>query len=158
MMTKFKNVFLTVAVAVSFPAAIFAASNCEFTIEGTDTMSYAKDGKPFSGPITAGSDCKEFKLTLKHTGKMPKTAMGHNWVLAETKELAAITADAAKAGPSKDYKPSAPAVLAITKLLAGGESDTITFAMGKLKKGGDYTYFCTFPGHSAIMKGKFEIK
>ncbi len=34
------------------------------------------------------------------------------------------------------------------------ESDTITIPMDKFQKGGDYTFFCSFPGHWSVMKGK----
>ena len=27
----------------------------------------------------------------------------------------------------------------------------------ELKAGGDYSYLCTFPGHNALMRGKFKF-
>jgi azurin len=48
-------------------------------------------------------------------------------------------------------------VLANTKLLGPGESDTVSFAAPR--KAGDYTYICSFPGHLAIgMKGALSVK
>ena len=41
--------------------------------------------------------------------------------------------------------------------IGGGESTEITFSTEKLKSGGDYSFFCSFPGHWAIMKGKFKF-
>ena len=32
-----------------------------------------------------------------------------------------------------------------------------TFAGNMLKAGGDYTFFCSFPGHAALMKGKLVV-
>ena len=50
--------------------------------------------------------------------------------------------------------PGDPHVLAFTPVIGGGESTTITFSTGKLEKGGDYTFFGSFPGHWSMMKGK----
>jgi azurin len=55
-----------------------------------------------------------------------------------------------------DYVPSgATEVIVHTKLIGGGQSDTIEFpAPAK----GVYEFICTFPGHSAIMKGTFYVE
>jgi len=48
-------------------------------------------------------------------------------------------------------------VLAHTKLLGPGESDTISFAAPR--KPGVYTYICSFPGHYTIgMKGTLTVQ
>ena len=99
-------------------------------------------------------DCTEVKLTLNHTGKLAKAAMGHNWVLTKTADYQGVANDGLKAGAAADYLPADDArIIAHTKLIGGGESDSITFATSALEKGGDYTFFCSFPGHWAIMKG-----
>jgi azurin len=49
-------------------------------------------------------------------------------------------------------------VLAATKLLGGGESDSATIDVAKLKAGDAYTFFCSFPGHAALMKGALQLK
>ena len=46
-------------------------------------------------------------------------------------------------------------VIVYTKLLGGGESDTITF---DAPEKGYYTFLCTFPGHWGLMKGKLVVK
>ena len=46
-------------------------------------------------------------------------------------------------------------VLAATKLLGPGESDTITFTA---PEPGDYQFVCTFPGHFAMMRGIMVVK
>ena len=142
-----KTLLAAVLAATALPA--FAA--CEATLESTDAMQYS------SKEIVADASCKEFKLTLTHTGKLPKTSMGHNFVLVKTAEMSAVQSEALKAGAGNEYIPAdEKGVLAHTKLLGGGESDTIVIDLSKLEKGGDYTYFCSFPGHAAIMKGVFK--
>ena len=119
-------------------------------IEGNDQMQFdTKELKAAAGkPIT---------LTLKHVGKMPKEVMGHNLViLQEGTDEAAFTAKAVNAKDT-DYIPASEkaAVIAHTKLLGGGEEDTIEFTIDKK---GTYNFLCTFPGHVAMMKGVLIVE
>jgi len=45
-------------------------------------------------------------------------------------------------------------VIAFTPVIGGGQSTQVRFATSKLTRGGDYTFFCSFPGHWGMMKGK----
>ena len=65
-------------------AAPVLADECALVIEGNDAMQY--NLKEMSVPAT----CKEVTVTLNHTGKLPVTAMGHNWVLASTADIDAV--------------------------------------------------------------------
>jgi azurin len=63
------------------------------------------------------------------------------------------------AGIENSYvKPNDDRVYAFTKVIGGGESTSITFSTASMTPGGDYSFFCSFPGHWAIMQGKFEFK
>lgn len=98
---------------------------------------------------------QEVTLKLVHTGKMPKEAMGHNFVLlAQGTDLAEF-AQKAMAAKATDYIPAGDAVLAHTKVIGGGESDEITFTAPAV---GTYDFICSFPGHYSIMKGKFIVE
>jgi azurin len=128
------------------------AAECATTIEGSDAMQYNLK------TITVPTTCKTFTVTLKHTGKLPKTAMGHNWVLAHGTDEAGVVADGMKAGAASDYeKPADARIIAHTRLIGGGESDAATFNVARLKAGESYAYFCTFPGHAALMKGTLSL-
>lgn len=96
-------------------------------------------------------------LTLKHVGEMPLSAMGHNWVLLKDGVDLADFAKKAIQAQDNDYIPADEEanVIAHTKMLGGGESDTITF---EAPAKGTYTFICTFPGHYAMMQGKFIVK
>ncbi|MOA50824.1 Azurin precursor [compost metagenome] len=48
-------------------------------------------------------------------------------------------------------------MIAHTKVVGGGESDSVTFEVAKLKAGEQYMFFCSFPGHAALMKGTLEM-
>jgi azurin len=130
-----------------------AAKTCDLEIEGNDAMQYNKK------ELSVGKDCTEVKLTLKHVGKLPKASMGHDWVLSAASDMQAITTAGISAGAANDYLPKGDArVIASTKVVGGGEIASVTFKTSALKAGTDYKYFCTFPGHSAVMNGTFSLK
>ena len=97
---------------------------------------------------------EKIKLTLNHTGKLPKNAMGHNFVLLEAGTDVAKFSQVAMNAKATEYIPS-KGVLAHTKLVGGGESTTIEFTAPKK---GTYDFICSFPGHYAMMKGKFIVE
>ena len=109
--------------------------------------------------ITVPSSCKQFSITLKHNGKLPAAAMGHNVVIAKTADKDGVLADGAAAKIENNFvKPNDERVVAHTKLIGGGQEDTLTFDVSKLAAGEAYEYFCSFPGHYAMMNGKLTVK
>lgn len=94
------------------------------------------------------------KLTLNHKGKLPKNVMGHNFVLLTQGTDVAKFAQLAMNEKDSEYIP-AKGVIAHTKLIGGGESTTIEFTAPKK---GTYNFVCSFPGHYAMMKGKFIVE
>lgn len=128
------------------------AKTCELGIEGNDAMQFNLK------ELTIEKDCKEVKITLKHTGKLPKAAMGHNVVITSDKDMPAVLTEAAKAGVAKDFLPEGDKrIVAATKLVGGGETTTVTFARDTLKAGETYKFFCSFPGHSGLMQGSIKF-
>lgn len=97
---------------------------------------------------------EKIKLTLKHTGNLKKNAMGHNFVLLTKGTDVATFAQKAMNEKDNEYIPSS-GVIAHTKLIGGGESTTIEFTAPKK---GTYDFICSFPGHYAMMKGKFIVE
>lgn len=139
------------ALLMSAPAAA-AGDACKLEITGTDQMQY--DKKELAVPAS----CKEVTLTIHHGGQLPAAAMGHNWVLVATPDLTAVANAGMGAGLAADYIPAGDKrVLAHTKVVGGGQSASVTFQTSGLKAGGDYSYLCTFPGHNALMRGKFKF-
>ena len=97
---------------------------------------------------------EKIKLTLNHTGKLPKNVMGHNFVLLTKGTDVAKFSREAMNEKEKEYIPST-GVIAHTKLIGGGESTTIEFTAPEK---GTYDFVCSFPGHYAMMKGKFIVE
>ena len=127
------------------------ADPCKLDISGNDQMQYDKH------EMSVSASCTEVTLTLHHTGKLPKEAMGHNWVLVKAADLTAVANAGMSAGLQNSYIQSGDKrVIAHTKVVGGGESDTITFPTTGLA-GQSLMYLCTFPGHNALMRGNFKV-
>ncbi|MDX2186375.1 MAG: azurin [Opitutaceae bacterium] len=128
-----------------------AAHAREVAITGNDAMQYSLK------EITAAPG-EELTVKLTHIGKLPKAAMGHNWVLLKpmtNEQVAKFAMDALKFPP--EYLPKDQStILAHTKIVGGGESDSVSFAAPA--QPGEYPFICTFPGHFAVMRGVLIVK
>ena len=129
-----------------------AQDECSLVIEGSDRMQFN------TMAMEAPSSCAEVTVTLVHTGQLPKEAMGHNWVLTTESDFMPVAQAGMVAGLANNYlPPSDDRVIAATSIIGGGESASVTFSTGELVAGQSYTYFCSFVGHWAVMKGSFKL-
>jgi azurin len=145
----FRKILLSLLILSATPM-VFAA-NCEVDLEGNDAMQFNLSN------IDVPKSCSEFTINLKHVGKLQKNVMGHNVVIAKTSDIKGIDADGMKAGLENDYvKPDDQRVIAHSEVIGGGESTSVSFETAKLEGSGPYSFFCSFPGHSAIMKGTIK--
>ena len=146
----FRKTLIALLLLLGAPAAM--AATCSVDIEGNDAMKFNVAN------IDVSRSCKDFTINLKHTGKLPKAAMGHNVVIAATSDIKGVDADGIKAGVAKGYiKPGDARVIAHSPLVGGGESTKVTFPVSKLGAG-PYSFFCSFPGNSTLMKGTITLK
>jgi len=152
-MTRVRNAAAAVLLLGALGLARLAhADPCQLEISANDQMQYDKQ------TLTVPASCKEVTLTLRHTGKLPREAMGHNWVLVNAADFNAVASTGMSAGLGNDYvAPGDKQVLAHTKTIGGGQTTSVTFPTSILKPGGDYRYLCTFPGHNALMRGTFKF-
>ena len=129
------------------------AAECKVTVDSTDQMSF--DTKA----IEIDKSCKTFTVELKHSGSLPKNVMGHNWVLSKEADAQPIATDGLSAGIDKNYLKEGDArVIAHTKVIGAGETDSVTFDVSKLDAAEKYQFFCSFPGHISMMKGSVTLK
>lgn len=131
------------------PAATADSNVADIVLVGDDLMKFnLKEIK-----VKAG---QKVKLTLRHSGKLDVKVMGHNFVLlAQGTDLPAFALEAASASTT-DYIPAnSTAVLAHTKMIGGGGTDVIEF---DAPAAGTYDFICSFPGHFAMMQGKFIVE
>ena len=129
-----------------------AEGSCQQVIEGNDMLQFNLK------EMVVSANCKEVTVTLKHTGAMPANVMGHNWVLTNNTDFMPVAQAGGAAGIENNYVPIGDQrVLATTTIIGGGEETSVTFSIDSLVVGDDYTFFCSFPGHYAIMKGAFKV-
>ena len=121
----------------------------EIYLTGDDLMRFnTKEIKVKGGQIV--------KLTLEHIGIMDKNVMGHNFVLlAPGTDINQFGQKAVRASEN-DYIPAdSKNVIAHTRMIGGGDRVTIEF---QAPAPGIYDFICSFPGHYAVMKGKFIVE
>ena len=144
---------LSIFASLAFVFVSGPALATEIVIEGNDAMQF--NIKEFR--VKAG---EEVTLTLKHVGKMPAAAMGHNVVILK-KGIDAMSWGMGILGKGATlqtgYLPTDQSeIIAHTKMLGGGESDTIKFTAPSDK--GNYPFLCTFLGHVATMRGTMIVE
>ena len=127
------------------------ADELKVEIHATDQMKY---------DVTSiqAAPGQKVTVTLTNVGSLPKQAMAHNFVLLKAGSDVTAFAAAAMTHPETGYIPPdlKNEVIAATKMLGPGESDTVTFAA---PAAGLYDYICTFPGHAmAGMRGVLTVK
>ena len=128
------------------------SQECSQTIEGNDLVQYSLT------EIVVSSACEQFTVTLQHVGQLPVNVMGHNWVLTSTEDYMPVAANAQAMGPPSYLPESDPRIIGATDMIGGGEETSVSFDISVLEQGGDYTYFCSFPGHNVLMNGKLIIE
>lgn len=128
--------------------SVATGERVEIVIEGNDQIKFNLSEIKVSAGDTV-------VIKLKHVGKLPKAAMGHNWVLlpADT-DVKDFAAKALKARDN-DYIPEDEETIAYTALIGGGEETSVEFVA---PEAGEYTFICSFPGHYALMSGKFIVE
>ncbi len=121
----------------------------EILLTGNDQMRFnLKEIK-----VNAGD---KVKLTLKHVGQLDAKVMGHNFVLLKPETNINDFASKAVSAKGNDYIPeNTENVIVHTKMIGGGEQTTITF---DAPEKGVYDFICSFPGHVALMQGKFIVE
>lgn len=135
------------------PAAVVAVAPDESGIvhlTAADQMRYS------AGKVTVKAG-QPITIELKNIGTLAKEAMGHNLLVLKPGTDPMAFAMKAVSAKASDYVPTdaGDQVLAHTKLLGPGETDTIKIAS---LAAGTYPFVCTFPGHAPIMNGQLVVE
>lgn len=131
----------------------------EATTVQSNTMSNnvilnSNDQMKFDKKIIRVNASQKVTLTLNHNGRFPASSMGHNFVLIKKDVDVNEYALRAAGARNSEYIPEGDNEIAYTKMLGGGESDTITF---DAPEPGTYVFICSFPGHYQLMMGEFIV-
>ncbi len=132
------------------PAAAAAPAATTVTVTANDQMQFSTKAID----VPAGSNVV---IILQNIGTMAKDVMGHDLTILKPGTDIAAFATKAMTAKATDYIPASEAasIVAHTKLLGPGESDTLKLAA---PAPGDYPFICTFPGHYAMMQGVMSVK
>ncbi|MEL6338393.1 MAG: plastocyanin/azurin family copper-binding protein [Myxococcota bacterium] len=136
------------------------AESAPVTVEGNvaKVTLVVQNGLAYShGLIRIPAGAKKVEVTLEHQGTVPVTAMGHNVVFLKDGTDAQAFSQAAVQARDNGYIPNGMRsdMIAHTKMIGGGEKDTVSF---DVPKAGTYEYLCSFPGHYPLMKGQLVIE
>ncbi len=138
-----------------FSAQALASSEsnqCELRLEANDRMQFVQK------KLAVDIGCDTITITLKHIGKLPVAAMGHNVVVALESDMQGIAADSFKTGVANRYvAPDDQRVIAASEVIGGGESADVSFSTSELDPAQRYVFFCAAPGHWVMMKGELII-
>lgn len=137
---------------------------CSMLIFGTDRMQFVDSKDKMVREIKVPHSCKKFTFKFSYKGTMSSTIMGHNIIVTEESHRDVVSSNALKQGKKNNYLPdnsvNSHVIAASTKTLGGGAQDfhkeDIIVTMSKVDPNKKYTYFCSFPGHSLMMKGSFK--
>ena len=132
--------------------------NSSEVIQNTDLQNTvilnSNDAMLFDKKVIKVSYGENITLTLNHVGKIGKDFMGHNFVLLKKGGNVDDFAQRAILARDNEYIPEGDEIIVTTKMLGGGESDTILF---DAPEPGKYIFICTFPGHYQLMRGEFIV-
>lgn len=155
-MKSLLKIALSILLTGLMSAQLFAATGetenvREITIRGTDNMK-------FDVTLIEAEPGETLRITLVVESNLPSAAMGHNIAVVDQGVNMEEFVFASMTENENEY--IAPAfedqVIANTKMIGGGETDTIEFTVPETP--GDYEYVCTFPGHYfGGMKGILRV-
>jgi azurin len=152
MKTKNRQIVWYLGLLLATAGTAAHAGNCQLSIEANDLIQYN------ARALQVDASCAEVEVTLHHVGKQDAHVLGHDWVLARSADVAALANAGMAAGFDKGYLPPGDKrVIAATKIVGGGETATVRFSTSNLVAGGNYTFFCSYPGHTPLMRGRFQV-
>lgn len=146
------SILLTGLMAAQMFAAAGETENVrEITIKGTDNLKY-------DVTLIEAKPGETLRITLVVESALPAAAMGHNIAFVDQGVNMEEFVMASMSASDNEY--IAPAyedrMIAYTKMIGGGETDTIEFTVPETP--GEYEYVCTFPGHYfGGMKGILRV-
>ena len=131
-------------------------TNCNIENDVNKIVITSDDYMKFNTSKITVKSGKLVKLTLKHIGRLDVQVMGHNFVLLKDKvDIVEFANKAAMASKNQYIPVESNEVIVYTDMIGGGQETTIEFLPPEV---GVYNFICSFPGHYAMMKGKFIVE
>jgi len=141
---------------ILFFVSLFVFTGCSIENDVNKIVITSDDYMKFNTSKITVKSGKLVKLTLKHIGNLDVQVMGHNFVLLKDKVDIVEFANKAAMASKNQYIPiESNEVIVYTDMIGGGQETTIEFLAPEV---GIYNFICSFPGHYAMMKGKFIVE
>ena len=145
---KFKNIL--------FVLFLIFLSSCLNENEVNNIIISSDDYMRFDTRKITVKSKKLVKITLNHTGVLDAKVMGHNFVLLKKNVDVMDFANRAALAIENEYIPiDSDEVIVYTEMIGGGQVTSIEFMPPEI---GVYDFICSFPGHYAMMRGKFIVE
>ena len=139
-----------------FFISLFMFTDCSVENDVNKIVITSDDYMKFNTSKITVKSGKLVKLTLIHTGVLDAKVMGHNFVLLKRNVDIMDFGNRAALASNNEFIPiDSDEVIVYTKMIGGGESTSIEFLPPEI---GVYDFICSFPGHYAMMKGKFIVE
>ena len=95
------------------------------------------------------------RVKIKLVNEGIDVAMQHNILFVNFGKRKDVAAKAVQAGGDKNYIPEDPNLIAASDMAKPGQTVTLEF---DAPKKGNYEFFCSYPGHSQMMRGYLFVK
>lgn len=129
-----------------------ADTACEVTVRVDDSLKFRPD------TIEVPAKCQQFRVTLRHVGRLPRVASARNWVLVKAADADGVARTGGLAGADAGYVDTADGrVLASSAVIGRDEVTTVDVPVVMLEPGQTYTFLSTIPGFSPALRGVLTV-
>jgi azurin len=145
-------ILLALATAARLPAA-------PDTDEPRTIVITANDSLKFNVTRIEAHPGEKLHVQFHNNGTLPKSVMGHNWVLLKAGSDVTAYSTAAVSARGENYEPQSLAdrVLVALPLIGARQSADVTFDAPATP--GVYPFLCSFPAHCQVgMRGELIVK
>jgi azurin len=147
------------ALSFTFAFALISSVSLHAQVATTTIELTGNDSMKFNVTSFTVKPGEVVHVWLSNVGTLPKTVMGHNWILLKAGKDGAAYSSAAANAKDEDFQPKALAgdVIASIGLLGARQNGDVTFTAPTVP--GKYVYLCSFPAHFQVgMHGVMIVK
>lgn len=151
------SIVLTV-LSVAIYSTQSRAKSPEKTSESTQskTLKIGTEGNSLAfNPKTLSVKANQQVTLIFSNNATSDSGMFHNWVLVNPEKDSEIANSGVQAGSEHHYIIDSPDIIAHTRIVDPGKSETIHFTAPQSP--GDYPFICTVPGHYPSLKGTLKV-
>ncbi len=159
MLSSMKSKFLTAMSTIAVLAGVSLLTAAETEPRVIKIRTGMDNAMKFDVTSLTVAPGETVKIVVTNACTLPKTVMGHNWVLLQPGSDATAFANGATGDAATGYMPAKfkDKVVASVGLLGPNESGEVTFQAPATP--GDYPFLCSFPAHCMVgMKGVISVK